>query len=131
MYGRGLTPFLALARDAGAVRLADGVGMLVEQAAEGFHWWRGVRPETREVVVEKPVFIDTVLEKEVEYVIVHDVNVPTEKEVEVTLNVQVERPVYQEFETYLDMNIENNVVEVTESPHVAEENVEFDDPIAA
>lgn len=47
VYGRGLTPFLALARDAGAGRLADGVGMLVEQAAEGFAWWRGVRPETR------------------------------------------------------------------------------------
>jgi shikimate dehydrogenase len=50
VYGRGLTPFLALARDAGAGRLADGVGMLVEQAAEGFAWWRGVRPETRAMI---------------------------------------------------------------------------------
>jgi len=50
VYGKGLTPFLALARDSGARRLADGVGMLVEQAAEGFEWWRGVRPSTRAVI---------------------------------------------------------------------------------
>ena len=50
VYGRGLTPFLRLARDAGATRLADGVGMLVEQAAEAFAWWRGVRPDTRPVI---------------------------------------------------------------------------------
>lgn len=49
-YGKGLTPFLKLARSAGAARLADGVGMLVEQAAEAFFWWRGVRPQTREVI---------------------------------------------------------------------------------
>ncbi|WP_028310866.1 shikimate dehydrogenase [Derxia gummosa] len=49
-YGKGLTPFLALARQAGAARLADGVGMLVEQAAEAFAWWRGVRPATGEVI---------------------------------------------------------------------------------
>jgi shikimate dehydrogenase len=47
VYGKGLTPFLALAHASGAARLADGVGMLVEQAAEGFAWWRGVRPDTR------------------------------------------------------------------------------------
>jgi len=46
VYGKGLTPFLRLARDARAACLADGVGMLVEQAAEGFEWWRGVRPDT-------------------------------------------------------------------------------------
>jgi shikimate dehydrogenase len=49
-YGKGLTPFLRLARSAGPVRLADGVGMLVEQAAEAFLWWRGVRPDTRAVI---------------------------------------------------------------------------------
>ncbi|WAH56472.1 shikimate dehydrogenase [Pseudomonas silvicola] len=49
-YGKGLTPFLALAREAAVARLADGVGMLVEQAAEAFEWWRGVRPETRPVI---------------------------------------------------------------------------------
>jgi shikimate dehydrogenase len=49
-YGKGLTPFLQLARGAGVVHLADGVGMLVEQAAEAFAWWRGVRPDTRGVI---------------------------------------------------------------------------------
>jgi len=50
VYGRGLTPFLRLAQNAGVPRLADGVGMLVEQAAEAFVWWRGVRPDTRPVI---------------------------------------------------------------------------------
>jgi shikimate dehydrogenase len=44
MYGRGDTPFLTFARRQGAVRLADGLGMLVEQAAEAFFVWRGIRP---------------------------------------------------------------------------------------
>jgi shikimate dehydrogenase len=50
MYGNGLTPFLAFAQSQGAARLADGLGMLVEQAAESFFLWRGVRPETRPVI---------------------------------------------------------------------------------
>ena len=49
-YGKRLTPFLRLARNAGVRNLADGVGMLVEQAAEAFAWWRGVRPDTRPVI---------------------------------------------------------------------------------
>lgn len=49
MYGKGMTPFLSLAADAGA-RTADGLGMLVEQAAEAFFVWRGVRPETAPVL---------------------------------------------------------------------------------
>jgi shikimate dehydrogenase len=48
MYGRE-TPFLAFARERGA-RVADGLGMLVEQAAEAFYVWRGVRPETQPVI---------------------------------------------------------------------------------
>ncbi len=54
-YGKGLTPFLKLAQGAGAERLADGVGMLVEQAAEAFEWWRGIRPETAPVIAELTV----------------------------------------------------------------------------
>ncbi len=50
MYGQGQTPFLRLAGSRGATRLADGLGMLVEQAAEAFHLWRGVRPETAPVL---------------------------------------------------------------------------------
>ena len=49
-YGKGLTPFLKLAHQAGVMRLADGVGMLAEQAAEAFEWWRGVRPDTAAVI---------------------------------------------------------------------------------
>ncbi len=55
VYGKGLTPFLRLAQNAGVKRLADGVGMLVEQAAEAFFWWRGVRPETRTVIASLTV----------------------------------------------------------------------------
>ena len=50
VYGKGLTPFLRQAQQAGVTALADGVGMLVEQAAEAFVWWRGVRPATAEVI---------------------------------------------------------------------------------
>ncbi|MEW5965544.1 MAG: shikimate dehydrogenase [Pseudomonadota bacterium] len=48
MYGRD-TPFLAFAREHGAAT-ADGLGMLVEQAAEAFYLWRGVRPDTAPVI---------------------------------------------------------------------------------
>lgn len=54
-YGKGLTPFLKLAQQAGITNLADGVGMLAEQAAEAFAWWRGVRPETAAVITQLTV----------------------------------------------------------------------------
>jgi len=50
MYGRGDTPFLLYAREEGATQLSDGLGMLVEQAAEAFYMWRGVRPEAAPVM---------------------------------------------------------------------------------
>ncbi|MES2049599.1 MAG: shikimate dehydrogenase [Pseudomonadota bacterium] len=45
MYGAAPTTFLRFADNAGA-QTRDGLGMLVEQAAEAFYLWRGVRPET-------------------------------------------------------------------------------------
>ena len=52
MYGKGETPFLALAREQGAAQRADGLGMLVAQAAEAFFVWRGVRPATAQVLAD-------------------------------------------------------------------------------
>jgi len=52
MYQAGPTAFLAWATAHGAGAIADGTGMLVEQAAESFQLWRGVRPDTAPVLVE-------------------------------------------------------------------------------
>jgi shikimate dehydrogenase len=48
VYGKS-TPFIEFAQACRA-RTADGLGMLVEQAAESFFIWRGVRPETKPVI---------------------------------------------------------------------------------
>ncbi|MDP6969185.1 MAG: shikimate dehydrogenase [Gammaproteobacteria bacterium] len=50
MYGAEPTVFSRWARAQGAVVADDGLGMLVEQAAESFAIWRGVRPNTRQVL---------------------------------------------------------------------------------
>ncbi len=49
-YGKGDTAFTRWAKNAGAGRAETGWGMLVEQAAESFYLWRGVKPETRPVL---------------------------------------------------------------------------------
>jgi shikimate dehydrogenase len=49
-YQKGATPFLRAARAAGVKQTADGLGMVVEQGAECFFLWRGVRPDTTPVI---------------------------------------------------------------------------------
>lgn len=49
-YGRTPTPFVRWGLGHGARLSVDGLGMLVEQAAEAFLLWRGIRPDTRPVI---------------------------------------------------------------------------------
>jgi len=51
-YGEAAIPFLAWARAAHCHDAIDGLGMLVEQAAESFALWHGVRPETEQVYLD-------------------------------------------------------------------------------
>jgi len=50
MYGAAPTPFMQWAQQQGAQLCLDGLGMLVEQAAESFYLWRAIRPETTTVI---------------------------------------------------------------------------------
>ena len=50
VYGERPTPFLAAAKAHGVAHVADGLGMLIEQAAESFYLWRGVRPQTASII---------------------------------------------------------------------------------
>ncbi len=52
MYASAATPFMAFAHTHGASRIADGLGMLVEQAALSFALWRNVIPDTAPVLTE-------------------------------------------------------------------------------
>jgi shikimate dehydrogenase len=57
MYGPAAQAFLDWARSHGAIA-RDGLGMLVEQAAEAFALWRGVRPDTKPVLAHMRALVD-------------------------------------------------------------------------
>jgi shikimate dehydrogenase len=54
VYGSADTPFVVWAKKHGAARAVHGWGMLVEQAAESFALWRGVRPDTKPLLKQIP-----------------------------------------------------------------------------
>jgi shikimate dehydrogenase len=58
VYAPEPTPFMRLAERGGAHAVADGLGMLIEQAAESFLFWRGVRPDTAPVYRELRRLLD-------------------------------------------------------------------------
>ena len=59
-YGRSAMAFVRWAQQAGCALAVQGLGMLVEQAAESFRLWRGVRPETAQVLAVRKARVGSV-----------------------------------------------------------------------
>lgn len=59
MYNKNQTPFIAWSEQAGIKHFSDGFGMLVEQAADAYLIWEGVRPKTRKVYIATDEIINS------------------------------------------------------------------------
>ena len=82
--------------------------------------------QTVERLVENPIRIDTVLEKNVEYLVTRDVEVPVEKVIEVDVGVYVERPIFESITRQEDIEVET-LVESYNHIQMPEEVTEHDD----
>lgn len=82
--------------------------------------------KTVEKLVENPVNVDTVLEKNVEYIVTRDVEVPVEKLIEVDVGVYIERPVFEEVTRQENIEVET-LVESYNTVQIPDEITEHDD----
>ena len=57
-YSKKLTSFLKVAKEYGCNNVMDGFPMLVEQAAESFYIWTGMKPDTNRIISKRDVFFD-------------------------------------------------------------------------
>ena len=55
-YAKKLTSFLRVAKEYGCINVMDGFPMLVEQAAESFYIWTGLKPDTNRIIAKRDVF---------------------------------------------------------------------------
>ena len=57
-YAKKLTSFLRVAKEYGCINVMDGFTMLVEQAAESFYIWTGLKPDTNRIIAKRDVFFE-------------------------------------------------------------------------
>ena len=57
-YAKKLTSFLRVAKEHGCINVMDGFPMLVEQAAESFYVWTGLKPDTNRIISQRDVFFE-------------------------------------------------------------------------
>ena len=57
-YAKKLTNFLRVAKECGCKNVMDGFPMLVEQAAESFYIWTGLKPDTNKIISKRDVFFE-------------------------------------------------------------------------
>ena len=57
-YAKKLTSFLRVAKEYGCINVMDGFPMLVEQAAESFYVWTGLKPDTNRIISQRDIFFE-------------------------------------------------------------------------